>query len=385
VFLLLYSDLHSANIYPFNVKRSKFVISEYSRVDELYSTLAWIATVVKEKGIALPINLGDTFHQALRFYVERYNTTINAITTINKSSTSQMGIVIEGNHDKSDNISAVETLENYSNTTLVNNSIKIKYMSEINSHFVFVPYIRDPEKLKEVFGKLYEKFKKNKSNNVYVFCHIDLKEHVQTLHASSFQVSQTNSYDDLHLDIYAAVFSGHIHNKMKIRDNFRYVGSCLNQNFGDRLEKKEIAILEITSSGYNIEFIKNPYCPLFVQLNLEDEEKTNRKMEIIEEELKKYTHTNVYGRIFALNSDSGRKKVEDFMNKYFHVFTSYEVKCLEDENEITESDMETASVSVINIIDLIIEQGEKALNESGVDVELKEKYIDRLKTLCQLN
>ena len=139
MFLLLYSDLHSANIYPFNVKRSKFVISEYSRVDELYSTLAWIATVVKEKGIALPINLGDTFHQALRFYVERYNTTINAITTINKSSTSQMGIVIEGNHDKSDNISAVETLENYSNTTLVNNSIKIKYMSEINSHFVFVP------------------------------------------------------------------------------------------------------------------------------------------------------------------------------------------------------------------------------------------------------
>src|SRR5574343_238358 len=108
---LAYADLHSANIYSFNVKKTKYKFSEYSRIDELYSTLDWIQKLVKQSNTMMAINLGDTFHQALRFYIERYNTVIKSINNINQSTLSGSGVVIEGNHDRSENVSAIDTFD----------------------------------------------------------------------------------------------------------------------------------------------------------------------------------------------------------------------------------------------------------------------------------
>lgn len=382
--ILLYTDIHAANIYPFNIKKSKHLFSEYSRIDELYSTLNWIAELTKKYEIAMPINLGDTFHQALRFYVERYNFVVKSIININRASLSKSGVVIEGNHDRADNVSAVDTLNDISNSVLVKNSIKVKYISEINSHFIFVPYIRDPNKTKEAFQTLYRKFKGSRSN-LYVFCHLDIKEALEGFVTSTYQMSQFNSYDDLYLSEYRAVFSGHMHFKKKIKDNFYYIGSVLNHNFGDNAERKGITIVDLTSDGYSTRFEENPHCPLFIKINMTKDSSINKIVENIEKEISKYPNTNVYARLYSLNDEDARNKTSEFIRDYSHLFTLYETKSLDTEEEI--SDLEKLSIKTdrINIFDMIIDFGSKTLFSTGKSTEEIEKYAIRLKRLVNVN
>jgi DNA repair exonuclease SbcCD nuclease subunit len=384
--LLLYGDLHAANLYSFNVKQSKYQFSEYSRVDELYSTLAWISKVTKENEIMMTINMGDTFHQALRFYVERYNTVVKAVNSINQCSLSKSGVIIEGNHDRSEEVSAVDTFENVQGTVLVKNSIKVKYISEINSHLIFVPYIRDPVKTKEAFEALYEKYKNKASKtNFYLFCHLDLKEAYEGLVSSTYQLNQYNTYKDLKLDIYKAVFSGHIHFKRVINNNFYYIGSALNHNFGDSLSRKGATIVEFDPDNFRINYKENPFCPFFVKFNLEKPEKCSANIKLIEKELKKFSTTNVYARIFSLSSDEGRKKSSDFLRDNAHLFTAYEVKNLDSEEALKDSEAITNTMDHVNVFDLITEHGSKILKSQGKSQDEIEQYIMRLKRICQLN
>ena len=382
--LLSYGDLHAANLYSFNVKKSKYHIAEYSRVDELYSTLAWISRTTKDNDIMMTINMGDTFHQALRFYVERYNTVYRGINNIIGNSLSKSGIIIKGNHDESDEVSAIETFENSAGAVVVNSTIKVKYVSEVNSHLIFVPYIRDPEKTKEAFQALHKKYKNSKTN-VYIFCHLDLKEAYEGLISSTYQLGQYNTYEDLGLDIYKAVFSGHIHFKRVINNNFYYIGSVLNHNFGDSLSRKGVTIINLDSDGYKIDYKENPYCPLFVKFNLEKPERCKANIKAVETELKKFSTTNVYARIFSLSSDEGRKKSSDFIRDHSHLFTAYEVKSLDSEEELRDSEIVTNAMDHVNVFDLIVEHGSKILKSQGKSYDDIEQYVMRLKRVCQLN
>jgi len=384
--LLLYGDIHAANLYSFNVKRSKYQFTEYSRVDELYSTLAWIAKVTKDNGVMMTINMGDTFHQALRFYVERYNTVVKAVNSINQCSLSKSGVILEGNHDRSEEVSAVDTFENVQGTVLVKNSIKVKYISEANSHLIFVPYIRDPEKTREAFQALHEKYKNRaKQTNIYVFCHLDIREAYEGIMSSTYQLNQLNTYDTLKLGIYKAVFSGHIHFKRKINENFYYVGSVLNHNFGDSVARKGVTIVDLDPDGFKIEYKENPYCPFFVKFNLEKPDSVKSKLETIKKELIKFPSTNVYARIFSLSSENGRKKSSEFIRDFSHLFTAHEVKNLESEEELDASELITSTMDHINVFDLIVEHGTKILKSQEKSVEEIEQYIMRLKRVCQLN
>ncbi len=383
--LLLFADLHCANIYNFNVRQTEYRISEYSRVDELYATLSWINLITSSSNIMMNVNLGDTFHQALRFYVERYNYVIKSISDITANTLSRSMVVLEGNHDRNEDTSAVDTLENINGVTLVKNSVKVKFVSEINSYFIFVPYIRDPEKLKEVFDKLHLKFANLPKAKTYVFCHIDIKEAYEGLISSSYQLSQFNSYDDLHLDIYTAVFSGHIHFKKKIRDNFHYIGSVLNHNFSDSADRKGLTILDLSPSGCVIEFKENPYCPLFFKLNLERPDNLAKKIARIEAEKAKYEFTNVYATIYSLNSDTGKEKLGVFLDKYRDLFTDFETRGLDSEEELNAMEVMTTSIDKINIFDLIIDRGIGLLKAKNKTDEEIEKYVSRLKQVCQLS
>lgn len=381
---LLYTDIHTSNIYSFNIKRTKHLFSEYSRIDELYSTFNWIAEITKSLGIMMPINLGDTFHQALRFYVERYNFAVKSVIDIKDASLSKSEIVIEGNHDKTEDISAVDTFANISGIILVKNSVKIKYISEINSHFVFVPYIRDPEKTKNVFKALYEKFKSAKTN-VYVFCHLDIKEALEGIVTSTYQMTQYNSYNDLHLKIYKAIFSGHMHFRKKIKDNFYYIGATLNHNFGDRLERKGVAIVDFSPDGYELSFKENPYCPLFVRINMQKKEDAIKKMKFVESEKSKHPYTNVYVRIYSLNNEKAREEASEFIRDYNHLFTFYETKSLDTEEEMQSLEEISLKIEHVNIFDMITDHGSKILISNGKTKEEIERHITRLKRICQLN
>ncbi len=380
---LAYADLHSANIYSFNVKKTKYKFSEYSRIDELYSTLDWIQKLVKQSNTMMAINLGDTFHQALRFYIERYNTVVKSINNINQSTLSGSGVVIEGNHDRSENVSAIDTFDGVSSAILVRQSVKIKYISEINSNLIFVPYIRDPEKTKEIFKTLYDKFSGAKTNQ-YLFCHLDVKEAYEGVISSTYQMGKFNSYNDLNLDIYKAVFSGHIHFKKQIK-NLYYIGSVLNHNFGDALTRKGVSIIDIEPDSFHVTYKENPYCPLFVKINLEREEDVKRKIDTIQLERKKFDYyTNIYARIYCLNSEESKKKLSKFINDYSHLFTSYETKNLDSEEEMSIAEI-AESVDNINIFDLIVEHGTRILKSQGKNENEIEAYTERLKNLCHIN
>lgn len=353
-------------------------------MDELYSTLGWISDVSIKSDTMMAMNLGDTFHQALRFYVERYNYVIKALNDITLSTMSKAMVVLEGNHDRNEMTSAVDTVENINGITLVKNSIKVKFISEINSHFIFVPYIRDPEKLKTAFKTLSDKFSGSKTKT-YVFCHIDIKEAYEGLISSSYQLSQFNSYDDLNLGTYTAVFSGHIHFKKTIRNNFHYIGATLNHNFSDSADRKGLTILHLTPNGCEIEFKENPYCPLFFKLNLEKTESLERKIAKINSEKIKYPFTNIYATIYSLNSEDGKKKSGLFLDKYSNLFTNFETKSLDSEEELNAMEVMTTSIDKINIFDLIIERGITLLRTKNKSEEEIEKYVMRLKNICQLN
>lgn len=382
--ILLFADLHCANIYNFNVRQTNYKTAEYSRVDELYSTLGWISDVAAHSDTMMAMNLGDTFHQALRFYVERYNYVIKALNDITVNTMSKAMIVLEGNHDRNEETSAVDTVENINGVTLVKNSIKVKFVSEINSHFIFVPYIRDPEKLKAAFKTLSDKFSGSKTKT-YVFCHIDIKEAYEGLISSSYQLSQFNSYDDLNLGIYTGVFSGHIHFKKNIRNNFHYIGAVLNHNFSDSADRKGLTMLHLSPNGCEIEFKENPYCPLFFKLNLEKVESLERKMTRIESEKAKYPFTNIYTTIYSLNSDDGKKKLGEFLDKNKDLFTDFETRGLDSEEELNAMEVMTSSIDKINVFDLIIDKGIELLRSKNKSEEQIEKYVMRLKTVCQLS
>jgi DNA repair exonuclease SbcCD nuclease subunit len=382
--ILLYSDLHAANVYNYNIKKSKYNISEYSRLDELCSTLDWIAKTTKEVNAICTVNLGDTFHQALKFYTERYNTVIKSITNINQATQAHSGYILEGNHDKTDNVSAIDIFGNIKGTVLIKNKIGIQFFSEINSNLIFIPYIRSIEKTKEVFQELYKKHKDDKINS-YLFCHLDLLESYEDLPSSKYQIDQLNSYDDLHLEIYKGIFSGHIHTRKTIRNNFHYIGSVLNFNFGDIILRRGLSILDIEPEKYAIKFIENPYCPMFVKFNLEKEDETIEKIKKIEIETNKYPYTNIYVRIYSLGSEKGKEQLSKFLEKYKHLFTFFEVKEVESEEEIKRIEITSAKMENINIFDMIIEQGKKILFSQGKSEQEVENYILRLKNLCNLN
>jgi hypothetical protein len=189
----------------------------------------------------------------------------------------------------------------------------------------------------------------------------------------------------LNLNIYTAVFSGHIHFKHKIKDNFYYVGAALNHNFSDAPDRKGLTILDLSPNGCNIDFVENPHCPLFFKLNLEKTDSLERKINHIETEKSKHPFTNIYSRIYSLNNDEGKKKAGVFLEKYRQLFTAFETRGLDSEEELNAMEVMTSSIDKINIFDLIIEHGIKLLKSKNKSEEETEKYVNRLKTICQLN
>jgi len=381
--VLSYGDLHAANVYNYNVKRIKFNKNEYSRIDELSSTLDWLADTAKTEGCMMSVNTGDTFHQALKFYTERFNTVINGITNINQNTISKTGFILEGNHDKSDDISAIDIFESIKGLNLVKGRVRVTPAStECNAIFIFVPFIRSVEVTKDIFNKLYERYAQNKMN-LYLFCHLEIKEAYDKKIISKYQDDQLCSYDDLHLEIYKGIFSGHIHTKRDIRNNFHYIGSVLNFNFGDIIKRRGATVIDIDAEGYSLKFVENPFCPIFSKITFEKTEETNEKMKQIENELQKFPFTNVYARIYSINKD--KEKVEEFIKSSLHLLTAFETIEVESEEEIRQMEEASNKIENIDIFDRIVQYGRKILISQGKDEAEVEKYISRFKFLCNLN
>ncbi len=381
--ILSYGDVHAANVYNHNVKREKFNLNEYSRIDELNSTFNWLGSLAGSENCMLSINTGDTFHQALKFYTERFNTVINGITNINDNTISKTGYIIEGNHDKSDEVSAIDIFGSIKGITLVKNKVKLsKPSTEWNAIFIFVPFIRSAETTREIFNKLYERFAKHKMN-IYLFCHLEIKEAYDEKIVSKYQEDQICSYDELHLGIYKGIFSGHIHNKRNIRNNFHYIGSVLNFNFGDVIQRRGATIIDIQPENYIMKFIENPYCPIFAKFTFENTKETNEKIKNIENELQKYPFTNVYARIYSLGKN--KEKVEEFTKSNQHIFTAHETIEVESEEEIKQMEDIASKIENIDIFDRIVGYGSKILASQGKTEFEIEDYVARFKFLCNLN
>ena len=110
-----------------------------------------------------------------------------------------------------------------------------------------------------------------------------------------------------------------------------------------------------------------------------------QKIKHIEEETTKFPFTNVYARIFSLSSDEGRRKAGDFTRDYSHLFTAYETKNLDSQEELSETEAISSAMEHVNVMDLIIEHGVKILRSQGKAPEQIEQYIMRLKRVCLLN
>lgn len=379
--ILCYTDLHLQNIYPYNIKNAQTGL--YSRVTEIYNTFEWIKNITKQEKIDLVINLGDTFHQAIRHLVERFTTTTNFINDINKSTTSGKGIVVEGNHDRDagNNISAVEALKHSESTIVIRKSIQIKYFSEINSTFVFVPFIRDKEQQKDLFDKIYEKIKDKE--NVYIFGHFDIREAYEDINVEE-QLEKYNTYQELNLHKFKAIFSGHLHNPKQINNNMFYIGSSVALSFSDIQANRGIVILDIDKNDCKISKIENPFSPIFVKFDIMNTEDLLEKIRYIKEEKAKYQDKNVYARFYLQNTQIARGKLEKIIEKFGSLLTFYETKFVETQDNVEEKTKEEEDLTTINIYDTIKDQVIIELKAKNFDDETIQKYLNRFEELaCQ--
>ena len=67
------------------------------------------------------------------------------------------------------------------------------------------------------------------------------------------------------------------------------------------------------------------------------------------------------------------------------MFTAYETKSLDSEEEMNETDSISHTMENVNVIDLIIDHGTKILKSQGKTDDQVEQYIMRLKRICLLN
>ncbi len=252
---IVFGDLHAQGTSPqYKVK------DPLNPLAALYASLAWVATIIRERGnVDGAICLGDIGHSPHKIDTPALCCLVDGFNLIRDALRDTGGgrlYIINGNHDAwlaSGGVSLIEMFRLASDVTTV-----VSEPLLTPEGLAFVPYI-DNEK----FYESYNRLKKSDQPVKCVFFHqsvlgVDLMGH--DLHG----VDPANLMAVPHI-------SGHIHTRQVVK-NVTYIGSLLNHNFSDDLRKQEdarrgAAVVTISDSGVDIDYVANPETPYFVTFN----------------------------------------------------------------------------------------------------------------------
>jgi len=192
--------------------------------------------------------------------------------------------MIPGNHDflsMKSPFNLLDTLNNvssrekgYTITVFKNNSIKVLPIIDIDSTFVFVPYIHEAETLKTTLLSLKEKMKTFSTKNIFIFGHFGITEYAEFFKRGETNgVISTRDLGKYFLEKTTRMYLGHFHARKSLLNNkIQVIGNTHCHSFSDIEDLDRGALLlDIKGDGtFTEEYINNPYSPLYIKTHYQD-------------------------------------------------------------------------------------------------------------------
>jgi len=254
---IIFSDLHAHPYKEYSTSTSEGL---NSRLQDTLNVLQQILDYcrIPNTWIDDAFFLGDLFHQRGRIHVETFNKVYGYLEKL----ADYPGLhLIAGNHDftsKALNESVLKTLRKIANVYEKPATLIFDKDTEDEVVVDVLPYCESVEGLKFVSqkGKKYTRL---------------LLGHVAVYGAvvgpNEFKPESPIKLPDLQLSRYWQIFLGHYHKKQQLRDNTWYVGSTLQQNWGERGNDNSFFVVDTKRKTVEQIPIKGPKFILLDEIN----------------------------------------------------------------------------------------------------------------------
>lgn len=236
----IYSDIHSS--------RNDAEISE-TNIHNIHSSVLWAREEFKKQGCELIVNTGDFFDSDTIDAETNY-----MVSDIYKKHGKMKEIIVCGNHEIKDaegKYNSLCMLDNYPNVTIINNLDTMK-IGDIT--FIFQPYTKDINKMKELQAAL-QSIKGKKvlfSHLTYINVpNIRLNENIKG------EIDYNWIKDDVDL-----IFNGHIHIGLE-SDKYYQVGTITGFTFNDDYTFHKPGIIIFDTDTLEVKRIENPLSILY--------------------------------------------------------------------------------------------------------------------------
>jgi DNA repair exonuclease SbcCD nuclease subunit len=227
-----------------------------SRLEDGLKVLEWIFKTAIERDINTLVFAGDLFQDRQRIHTISYEKTFNLIRQFMNAYPQLNMFLLVGNHDMWFNnkwdVSSISPLEAIRGIKVINQCGAVEVAPGYKMDFL--PYTKNPiEDIANCFPL--------KSD--VLISHIAIDE-AKLNSFTRAEVSVEYEGDMVKVDVdkfteWKKIFSGHYHLTQKIGDNFEYIGSPYELNFGEAFQQKHIIIFD-TETLEN-EYVINNFSP----------------------------------------------------------------------------------------------------------------------------
>lgn len=210
------------------------------------------------------IHLGDLFHNKFRLEFDIYDKVYNEINELDIPTK----ILVGGNHD----FSSYWREPTLFPLTKIMNVFTTDYgyldvdSGSFTVRFHCIPY---PDVQTQFFNNIELAINNKIVGANILLSHIGIKEGV--VGASNIYLDSEFYLHDLAPDMFDFVFLGHYHKHQSLHYNTYYIGSPLQQDFGETGEKKGIMCLDLTPDGNSVKFINSISTPQFIKYEVSSE------------------------------------------------------------------------------------------------------------------
>lgn len=221
------------------------------RIDLMIESILQTATEHKPDLIVV---LGDLLHTHRRVDMSMHQKAYHLIKSLGQISKT---VLLVGNHDRINNSDYMTEIHPFSGFECLENvSIAWKVIEDtINGfRFVFAPYVF-PGRFAEALSTI-DDFRSARA----IFCHQEV------LGAMLGGGKKSDIGDPWDLE-YPEVYSGHIHGYQKVQENWWYIGSPMQHDFGDS-EDRAICLLTLTETSREEQRIFLPGIPKLITIRV---------------------------------------------------------------------------------------------------------------------
>jgi DNA repair exonuclease SbcCD nuclease subunit len=257
-----------------------------SRLENGLEVIRWIFNTALKKNIKTIIFAGDLFQDRKCIHTISYEKTFSLIKEFMDKSDLNLFLLL-GNHDmwhhNQWDVSSISPLRAIKNVQVIDYCGKVEVLSDY--YMDFLPYTKNP----------LEDIKKFKKKSDVLITHIAVDDaKLNNFTNAEISVEYDGDMTKVCIDRFTGwkkIFSGHYHLPQKLNENFEYIGSPYELNFGEAFQQKHLIIFD-TESLEN-EYVVNEFSPkhLIIKENQVDKYKLDGNfVQVLVEDI---TSTNI--------------------------------------------------------------------------------------------